>query len=92
MNYSFYFYLCKAVVQKIALQINCKLGGELWGLNIPIPKLSVIGIDVYRDKAGGSASRNVAAVVASLSSNYGKYYSTVVFEKTGSKYASFFSV
>ena len=76
----------KAVVQKIALQINCKLGGELWGLNIPIPKLSVIGIDVYRDKsAGGSSSRNVAAIVASISSSFGKYYSTLVFEKPGSK-------
>jgi hypothetical protein len=24
------------VTQKIALQINCKLGGELWGLEIPM--------------------------------------------------------
>jgi aubergine-like protein len=25
----------RSVVQKIALQINCKLGGELWGVSIP---------------------------------------------------------
>jgi hypothetical protein len=25
-----------SVVQKILLQINCKLGGELWGINVPI--------------------------------------------------------
>jgi hypothetical protein len=24
------------VVQKIALQINCKLGGTLWAVNIPL--------------------------------------------------------
>ncbi|NWI70441.1 PIWL2 protein, partial [Todus mexicanus] len=26
----------KAVVQKVLLQINCKLGGELWGVDIPL--------------------------------------------------------
>lgn len=26
----------RSVTQKIALQINCKLGGELWGLDIPM--------------------------------------------------------
>ena len=82
----YYSPIWQAVVQKIALQINCKLGGELWGLNIPIPKLCVIGIDVYRDKSsGGSSSRNVAAIVGSISSTFGKYYSNVVFEQPGTK-------
>jgi len=26
----------RSVVQKIVLQINCKLGGELWGVSIPL--------------------------------------------------------
>ena len=26
----------RSVTQKIALQINCKLGGELWALEIPL--------------------------------------------------------
>ncbi|NXD88249.1 PIWL2 protein, partial [Halcyon senegalensis] len=26
----------RAVVQKVLLQINCKLGGELWGVDIPL--------------------------------------------------------
>lgn len=26
----------RSVVQKIALQINCKLGGELWSVDIPL--------------------------------------------------------
>jgi len=25
----------RSITQKIALQINCKLGGELWGVTIP---------------------------------------------------------
>merc|ERR1712200_204416 len=36
-----------SVVQKVALQINCKLGGELWGVKIPLKHLMVIGVDVY---------------------------------------------
>jgi hypothetical protein len=30
-----------SVVQKILLQINCKLGGELWGINVPIKAIFV---------------------------------------------------
>lgn len=26
----------KSITEKIALQINCKLGGALWALNIPM--------------------------------------------------------
>lgn len=26
----------RAVVQKVLLQINCKVGGELWGVDIPL--------------------------------------------------------
>jgi aubergine len=26
----------RSVISKIALQINCKLGGELWGISIPV--------------------------------------------------------
>ena len=38
-----------SVVQKVALQINCKLGGELWGCDIPMKHLMVVGVDVYHD-------------------------------------------
>ena len=42
--------LC-SVIQKIALQINYKLGGELWALKIPLNNLMVIGWSTSR---GGS--------------------------------------
>ena len=31
----------RSVTQKIALQINCKLGGELWSLEIPVVRIRV---------------------------------------------------
>ena len=29
----------RSVTQKVALQINCKLGGELWALQIPMVRV-----------------------------------------------------
>ena len=37
----------RSVTQKIALQINCKLGGELWAVDIPLKNIMVVGIDMY---------------------------------------------
>ena len=64
--------------------MNCKLGGELWGCNVPIPGLMVIGMDIYRDKVGG---RSVAGIVTTLNGTFGKYWSQVVFENKESKEA-----
>ena len=36
----------RSVTQKIALQINCKLGGELWAVEIPLKNIMAVGIDV----------------------------------------------
>ncbi|NXH55077.1 PIWL2 protein, partial [Rhabdornis inornatus] len=36
----------KSVVQKVLLQINCKLGGQLWGVDIPLKQLMVVGMDI----------------------------------------------
>lgn len=70
-----------AVCQKIALQINCKLGGELWGVKTPFKNLMVVGIDVYHEKSRRSGS--VAGVVASLNDTQSRFYSTVVIQKEG---------
>jgi len=32
----------RSIMQKVALQINCKLGGALWTLNIPLVHNSII--------------------------------------------------
>ena len=37
-----------SVAQKVALQLNCKLGGELWSLKLPLAGVMVVGIDIYR--------------------------------------------
>ncbi|XP_065830472.1 piwi-like protein 2 [Oscarella lobularis] len=61
----------KSVTQKIALQVNCKLGGELWSVDIPLKNLMVVGINVYYDSSG----RCVGAVVASMNQKMTRWYS-----------------
>lgn len=71
----------RSVTQKIALQINCKLGGELWALDIPLKSLMVIGIDVYHDASRGG--RSVGGFVASMNKNLTRWYSRVCFQSPG---------
>jgi len=70
-----------SVVQKIALQINVKLGGELWACESPYEGLMVVGIDVFHDKNCKSGS--VAGVVSSLNEHLSRYKSNTIFQKQG---------
>ena len=38
-----------SVCTKIGIQLNCKLGGEVWAVDVPLKKLMVVGFDVYHD-------------------------------------------
>jgi len=62
-----------AVATKVALQMNCKLGGEPWAVKVPLKDTMVIGYDTYHDSA--QKGRSVGAVVASLNSTFTKYLS-----------------
>ncbi|ESO83925.1 hypothetical protein LOTGIDRAFT_210915 [Lottia gigantea] len=68
----------RSVTTKIALQINCKLGGELWAVEIPMKNVMIIGIDVYHDVAKGK--RSIAGFVASMNKACTRYYSRCYFQ------------
>ncbi|KAM5170425.1 piwi-like protein 2 [Mantella aurantiaca] len=68
----------RSIAQKILLQMNCKLGGELWGVDIPLKNLMVIGMDVYHDASRGR--RSVTGFVASINHSLTRWYSRVVFQ------------
>ena len=70
-----------SVVQKVALQINCKLGGELWGCDIPMKHLMVVGIDVYHDITRRTSS--IAGIVSSTSPAMSKWYSSTCVQTPG---------
>uniref|UniRef100_A0A672KXK3 Piwi-like protein 1 n=1 Tax=Sinocyclocheilus grahami TaxID=75366 RepID=A0A672KXK3_SINGR len=52
------------VATKIALQMNCKMGGELWSVEIPLRQLMIVGIDCYHDTAAGK--RSIGALVGTM--------------------------
>ncbi|KAM7028575.1 piwi-like protein 2 [Acridotheres tristis] len=68
----------KSVVQKVLLQINCKLGGQLWGVDIPLKQLMVVGMDIHHSRSQGM--RSVIGFVASMNHILTKWYSRVVFQ------------
>nr|XP_003227897.2 PREDICTED: piwi-like protein 1 [Anolis carolinensis] len=70
-----------AVATKIALQMNCKMGGELWSVEVPLKQLMVVGIDCYHDTSAGR--RSIAAFVASLNQGMTRWYSRCVLQDRG---------
>ncbi|XP_057702846.1 piwi-like protein 2 isoform X2 [Corythoichthys intestinalis] len=68
----------RSVAQKILLQVNGKLGGELWTVNIPLKKLMVVGVDVHHDTS--KARQSVMGFVASLNGPLTRWYSRVTFQ------------
>ncbi|XP_037958160.1 protein argonaute-3 [Teleopsis dalmanni] len=69
----------KSIVQKIALQINCKVGGDLWHVNIPFKNVMICGVDVYHDPS--KRQNSVSAFVSSLNNTYSKWFSQVFIQK-----------
>ncbi|XP_038044639.1 piwi-like protein 1 isoform X1 [Patiria miniata] len=71
-----------SVATKIAMQINCKMGGELWTVLIPSKMLMmVVGIDSYHDSA--TRGRSVGGFVASMNHDLSRYFSRCTFQHTG---------
>jgi len=69
----------RSVVQKIVLQINCKLGGELWGVSIPLKTLMVCGIDSFHERG----SNSIGGFVASMNQQCTRWYSRVAHQLPG---------
>ncbi|XP_014672865.1 PREDICTED: piwi-like protein 1 isoform X2 [Priapulus caudatus] len=67
-----------SVMTKVAMQINCKLGGSVWGVPIPLKSVMFIGFDTYHDSS--QKNRSVGAFVASLTHDCTRYTSSVMFQ------------
>ncbi|XP_078401913.1 piwi-like protein 4 isoform X2 [Cetorhinus maximus] len=66
-----------SIVTKIALQMACKIGGELWMVEIPLKSLMVIGIDINRDALRKGI---YVGFVASINTTITKWLSRCVFQ------------
>ncbi|KAJ7309724.1 hypothetical protein JRQ81_007787 [Phrynocephalus forsythii] len=70
-----------AIATKIALQMNCKMGGELWSVEIPLSRLMLVGIDCYHDTT--TSRRSIAGFVASLNQGMTRWYSRCIVQDVG---------
>ncbi|XP_076473109.1 piwi-like protein 1 [Babylonia areolata] len=67
-----------SVATKIAIQMNCKMGGVVWTCPIPLQNTMLVGFDTYHDSA--CRGRSVGGVVATISKDFTRYHSTVTFQ------------
>ncbi|KAM8977661.1 piwi-like protein 4 [Pelodytes ibericus] len=78
-------HMLMSVSTKIAMQIVCKIGGELWAVEIPLKSLMVVGIDVNKDTL--TKSHSVVGFVASTNSRLTRWYSRCIIQKTSTDFA-----
>ncbi|RXG55364.1 Piwi-like protein 1 [Armadillidium vulgare] len=64
-----------SVATKVAIQMNCKLGGDVWQLKVPVKDYMMIGYDAYHDTQTRGAS--FGAVVSSVNNQWTKYHGQV---------------
>lgn len=75
----------RSIVQKVALQMNCKMGGALWAIKIPLKNVMIIGIDAYHEAKGNAKS--VSALIASINGTFTKWYSRAILQNRGEELA-----
>jgi len=63
-----------SVATKVALQMNCKLGGEPWAVKIPLKNTMILGYDTYHDTV--AKNKSVGALVASLNATFTRFISS----------------
>ncbi|XP_053375585.1 piwi-like protein 1 [Mercenaria mercenaria] len=69
------------VASNVAIQINCKLGGEAWTVAHPLKNLMVVGMDVYHDTV--TRGQSVVGFVATMNKTFTRFFSDTLFQMTG---------
>ncbi|XGW10333.1 hypothetical protein V3C99_012093 [Haemonchus contortus] len=62
-----------SIVLKIVLQMNCKMGGALWKVNIPMKNAMIVGYDLYHDST--LHGKTIGACVSTTDQDYTQFYS-----------------
>ncbi|VVC26674.1 Piwi domain,Ribonuclease H-like domain,PAZ domain [Cinara cedri] len=78
-----------SVCTKIAIQVNCKIGGAPWLINIPKKGMMIVGYDVCHD----SQRKNISygALVATMGDTHTSYFSCVEHHESGEDLSGHFA-
>ena len=68
---------------KVLVQMNCKLGGEPWAVDIPLKNTMVLGYDTYHDSL--HKDKSVGALVASINKTFTRFISSAEFHSNQSE-------
>ncbi|XP_025268827.1 piwi-like protein Siwi [Camponotus floridanus] len=63
------------IATKVAIQMNCKLGGAPWYIEWPLRGLMTIGFDICHDS--NTKGRDFLAMVATIDQTLTRYYSSI---------------
>lgn len=63
------------IATKVAIQMNCKLGGAAWHIECPLKGLMAIGFDICHDS--NTKGRDFLAMVATVDQTLTRYYSSI---------------
>ncbi|XP_055349493.1 piwi-like protein 1 [Paramacrobiotus metropolitanus] len=67
----------KSVATKVCMQLNAKLGGDIWTMHFPFTAPTmVIGIDCHRDRM---AQKTLVAAAAAWNKGFSRYYNCAVY-------------
>lgn len=79
-----------SIATKVAIQINCKLGGAPWTVEMPLSTLMVIGFDVCHDTM--NKGRSFGAMVASLDKHCTRHFSAASAHTNGEELSNDFAL
>lgn len=79
-----------SIATKVAIQVNCKLGGAPWTMDMPLTQLMVVGYDVCHDTM--NKGRSYGAMVASMDKHCSRYFSSVSAHSNGEELSNDFAL
>ncbi|KAF5291921.1 hypothetical protein FQA39_LY14153 [Lamprigera yunnana] len=79
-----------SIATKVAIQLNCKLGGAPWSIPVPVKNTMIVGFDVCHDTS--HKEKSYGALVATLNNNCCSYFSTVTAHQSGEEMSNDFGL
>ncbi|KAG8042448.1 hypothetical protein G9C98_005082 [Cotesia typhae] len=79
-----------SIATKIAIQMNCKIGGAPWSIDFGMAGLMVVGFDVCHDP--NQRGTDFGAMVASLDRGMTRYFSSVSSHRSNEELTNEFSI
>lgn len=79
-----------SIATKVAIQMNCKVGGAPWSVQIPMSGLMVVGYDVCHDPT--DRQKSFGAMVASLDKQITRYFNTASAHTSGEELSNDFAL